>query len=243
MARFGLMSATTQLPHHRHRNVAGGSFRAAVFGVSDGLVSNVSLIIGVAGADTGRTAVVVAGFAGMIAGAVSMAAGEYVSVSAQRELLQREVAIEARALREEPDTELEELTQLFVKRGIDEPTAARVARQLSADPDVALEVHAKEELGVAPDGGGSPVGAAASSFGAFCLGAFVPIVPWLFASGATAVAVSLIVSTLLAVVVGIALSVVTQRSLVQGALRQVTLTLVSCGVTAVVGSLVGTAVG
>ena len=169
----------SQLPHHRHRNVAGGSFRAAVFGVSDGLVSNVSLILGVAGADTGRTSVVVAGFAGMIAGAVSMAAGEYVSVSAQRELLQREVAIEARALEEEPDTELEELTQLFIKRGIDEPTAERVARQLSADPAVALEVHAKEELGVAPDAGGSPIGAASSSFVAFCLGAFVPLVPWL----------------------------------------------------------------
>lgn len=231
------------IPHHRHRDVAGGSFRAAVFGVSDGLVSNVSLILGVAGADTGRTAVVVAGFAGMIAGAVSMAAGEYVSVSAQRELLQREVAIEARALREEPDTEREELTELFVRRGIDQPTAERVARQLSLDPDVALEVHAREELGVAPDAGGSPLGAASSSFGAFCLGAFIPIVPWLFASGAAAVVVSLIVATLLAVAVGTALSVVTRRSLVSGAVRQVALTLVSCGVTALVGSLVGSAVG
>ena len=207
----------SQLPHHRHRNVAGGSFRAAVFGVSDGLVSNVALILGVAGADTGRTSVVVAGFAGMIAGAVSMAAGEYVSVSAQRELLQREVAIEARALEEEPDTELEELTQLFIKRGIDEPTAERVARQLSADPAVALEVHAKEELGVAPDAGGSPIGAASSSFVAFCLGAFVPLVPWLFGSGIAAVVASLIVSTILAVAVGTALAVFTRRSVVRSA--------------------------
>jgi VIT1/CCC1 family predicted Fe2+/Mn2+ transporter len=231
------------MPHHRHRNVAGGSFRAAVFGVSDGLVSNVSLILGVAGADTGRNAVVVAGFAGMIAGAVSMAAGEYVSMSAQRELLQREIAVEARALREEPDTELDELTALFVKRGIDRPTAERVARTLSVDPDVALEVHAKEELGVAPDAGGSPIGAATSSFGAFCLGAFIPIVPWLFASGAAAVIVSLVVATVLAVAVGVALAVFTGRSVLRSSARQVALTLVSCGVTALVGRLVGTAVG
>jgi vacuolar iron transporter family protein len=231
------------MPHHRHRNVAGGSFRAAVFGVSDGLVSNVSLILGVAGADTGRNAVVIAGFAGMIAGAVSMAAGEYVSMSAQRELLQREIAVEARALREEPDTELDELTTLFVKRGIDRPTAERVARTLSVDPDVALEVHAKEELGVAPDAGGSPIGAAASSFGAFCLGAFIPIVPWLFASGAAAVIISLVVATVLAVAVGVALAVFTGRSVLRSSARQVALTLVSCGVTALVGRLVGTAVG
>src|SRR5687767_8517900 len=161
------MTMPRHLGHHRHRDVAGGSFRASVFGVSDGLVSNVSLILGVAGANTGRSPVVVAGFAGMIAGAVSMAAGEYVSMSPQRELLQREVAVEALALKEEPDVELDELTQLFVKRGIDRPTAERVARELSADPDVALEVHAKEELGVAPDAGGAPVKAAVSSFVSF----------------------------------------------------------------------------
>jgi VIT1/CCC1 family predicted Fe2+/Mn2+ transporter len=237
------MSSAPRIQHHRHRDVAGGSFRAAVFGVSDGLVSNVSLILGVAGADTSRSPVVIAGFAGMIAGAVSMAAGEYVSMSAQRELLQREVAIEARALREEPDVELEELTQLFVKRGIDLPTAARVARELSADPDVALEVHAKEELGVAPDAGGSPIGAAASSFASFCLGAFVPLVPWLFGSGAAAVVASLVVSTLLAIAVGTSLAVFTRRPVVRSAARQVALTLVACAVTSLVGSIVGTAVG
>lgn len=237
------MSLPLHIPHHRHRDVAGGSFRAAVFGVSDGLVSNVSLILGVAGANTARSPVVVAGFAGMIAGAVSMAAGEYVSMSAQRELLQREIAVEAKALRDEPEVELDELIQMFVKRGIDPPTAERVARELSADPDVALEVHAKEELGVAPDAGGSPVGAALSSFVSFCLGAFVPLVPWLFGSGAGAVVASLVVSVLLAVAVGAALAVFTGRSVVRGSSRQVTLTLVSCGVTALVGSLVGSAVG
>lgn len=230
------------MPHHRHRDVAGGSFRAAVFGVSDGLVSNVSLILGVAGSDTGRTAVVVAGFAGMIAGAVSMAAGEYVSMSAQRELLQREVALEARALREEPEVELAELVDIFRTRGIDPETAERVARELSADPEVALEVHAKEELGMAPDAGGSPVGAALSSFLAFCIGAFVPLLPWLFGAGVAAVVVSLVVSVLLAIAVGAALAVFTGRSVLRGASRQVALTLVSCGVTALVGRLVGTAI-
>jgi VIT1/CCC1 family predicted Fe2+/Mn2+ transporter len=237
------MPTPRQLGHHRHRDVAGGSFRASVFGVSDGLVSNVSLILGVAGADTGRAPVVVAGFAGMIAGAVSMAAGEYVSMSAQRELLQREIAVEAQALRDEPDVELDELTQLFIKRGIDGPTAERVARTLSSDPDVALEVHAKEELGVAPDAGGAPVKASLSSFASFCLGAFVPLVPWLFGSGAAAVVTSLVVATLLAVVVGVLLARFTARSMLFGATRQVALTLLSCAVTAFVGRLVGTAVG
>jgi vacuolar iron transporter family protein len=237
------MSMPRNLGHHRHRDVAGGSFRASVFGVSDGLVSNVSLILGVAGADTGRSPVVVAGFAGMIAGAVSMAAGEYVSMSAQRELLQREVAVEARALKEEPDVELAELTQLFVSRGVDGPTAERVARTLSSDPAVALEVHAKEELGVGPDSGGAPIQAALSSFVSFCLGAFVPLVPWLFGSGAAAVVASLVVSTLLAVAVGVLLAVFTGRSPLRGAARQVALTLLSCAVTALVGRLVGTAVG
>lgn len=231
------------LPSHRHRDVAGGSFRAAVFGVSDGLVSNVSLIIGVAGADTGRSSVVVAGFAGMIAGAVSMAAGEYVSMSAQRELLQREIAVEARALRNEPEAELEELTDMFVARGIDRATASQVARDLSVDPDVALEVHSREELGVAPDAVGTPVAAAAASFAAFCVGAFVPLLPWLIGSGVAAVVASLVVSALLAVVVGGALGALTGRSLTRSAARQVALTLVSCGVTAIVGRLVGTAVG
>lgn len=237
------MPTPRHLGHHRHRDVAGGSFRASVFGVSDGLVSNVSLILGVAGADTGRSPVVVAGFAGMIAGAVSMAAGEYVSMSAQRELLQRELRVEATALKEEPDVELDELTQLFMKRGIDGPTAERVARKLSADPAVALEVHAKEELGVAPDAGGSPVRAALSSFVSFCLGAFVPLVPWLFGSGAAAVVAALVVSTLLAVAVGVLLAAFTGRSVMRTAARQVTLTLVSCAVTALVGRIVGTAVG
>jgi VIT1/CCC1 family predicted Fe2+/Mn2+ transporter len=238
-----MASSSLHLPSHRHRDVAGGSLRAAVFGVSDGLVSNASLIIGVAGADTGRTSVVVAGFAGMIAGAVSMAAGEYVSMSAQRELLQREIAVEARALKNEPAAELEELTQMFVARGIDRETAARVARDISADPVVALDVHAREELGVAPDAVGEPVKAAMSSFVAFCVGSFVPLVPWLIGSGAAAVVASLVLAALLAVVVGAVLGAFTGRSKVRSASRQVALTLVSCGVTAVVGRLVGTAVG
>jgi VIT1/CCC1 family predicted Fe2+/Mn2+ transporter len=179
----------------------------------------------------------------MVAGAVSMAAGEFVSVSATRELFQREFAVEAMALRDEPEEELQELVERFVTRGIDRPTAERVAREISADPDVALEVHAKDELGVAPDAGGSPIGAAGSSFVSFCLGAFVPLLPWLFGSGVAAVVASLVVSVLLAIVVGGVLAVFTGRSLVRGASRQVALTLVSCGVTALVGRLVGTAVG
>jgi len=236
-------SSPHHLPTHRHRDVAGGGFRAAVFGVSDGLVSNVSLIIGVAGADTGRSAVVVAGFAGMIAGAVSMAAGEYVSVSAQRELLQRELAIERRSLERNPQGELDELTEMLAARGVEPRVAADVARELSVDPEFALEVHALTELGVSVAGGGSPIRAAVSSFLAFCVGAFVPLVAWLFGSGIAAVVVSLVLSTVLATVIGVAIGVFTRRSPVRTAIRQVALTLVSCGVTALVGRAVGAAVG
>ena len=132
---------------------------------------------------------------------------------------------------------------MLAARGVEERSAANVARELSVDPDVALEVHALSELGVGSGGGGSPVGAAVSSFCAFCIGAFVPLVAWLFAGGTVAVVASLVVSTILATVIGLAIGVFTRRSPVRSALRQVALTLVSCGVTALVGRLVGTAVG
>ncbi len=160
---------------HRHRDVQGGVARASVFGVSDGLVSNASLILGVAGANVDASFVRLAGIAGLIAGAVSMAAGEYVSMRAQQELFERELELERLEIEHNPETELAELVQLYRNRGLSESTAVEVATQLMSSPEQALEVHAREELGVAPDALGSPVGASVGSFLSFCVGALVPL--------------------------------------------------------------------
>ena len=157
--------------------------RAAVFGASDGLVSNVSLILGVAGADPGAGVVRLAGLAGLIAGAVSMAAGEYGSMKAQQELLERELAVERRELERNPHVETVELTQLYQSRGVDPDLARQLAQEVMVDPETALRAHAREELGIDPDALGSPVRAAASSFVSFSLGALLPLLPWFVTSG------------------------------------------------------------
>lgn len=227
---------------HSHRDVGGGQARAAIFGVSDGLVSNASLILGVAGADSGSDFVRVAGLAGLVAGAISMAAGEWVSVQAQRELLERELALERRELLNNPEHEAEELAALYVSRGIDRTDAQRMAEAITGDIDLALEVHAREELGVDPNSLGSPVGASVWSFVSFALGAFVPLLPWFFASGAAATIVSLVLALLAALVVGATLAVFTQRSKMRTALRQAAIAAAAAGVTWVIGSIAGTAV-
>ena len=133
---------------HHHRDVQGGAARAAVFGVSDGLVSNVALIIGVAAADADGSSVLVAGVAGLLAGAASMAAGEYVSVKAHSELIERELERERISLIEKPQAETDELATIYARRGIDRAQAQQMAEAVMADPEIALEVHAREELGV-----------------------------------------------------------------------------------------------
>src|SRR3954471_17458058 len=167
-------SDTAPLPptaEHHHRDIQGGTARAAVFGVSDGLVSNVSLILGVAGADPGAGVVRLAGLAGLVAGAVSMAAGEYVSMKAQTELYERELELERRELLRNPHVETVELTQIYQSRGVDPDQARELAEQMMADPELALQTHAREELGIDPDKLGSPTAAAVSSFIAFAIGA------------------------------------------------------------------------
>ncbi|MEZ5382143.1 MAG: VIT1/CCC1 transporter family protein [Microthrixaceae bacterium] len=224
---------------HSHRDVSGGAARAAVFGVSDGLVSNTALILGVAGANPPANTVLVAGLAGLIAGAVSMAAGEYVSMQAQKELIQRELAIEADAIEAHPERERRELVGLYRSRGVDRTTAERVATQLMADPDLALEVHAREELGMGTESIGSPWQAAGSSFLAFTLGAVVPLVPWIVGSGTGAIFASVVVAVVLSAVVGGLLARFTERSVVLSGLRQVLITSASCAVTYGIGSVVG----
>ncbi len=239
------MTNAEQLSHpgeHHHRNVQGGAARAAVFGASDGLVSNVSLILGVAGADNSQGLVRVAGVAGLIAGAVSMAAGEYVSMKAQRELLERELAVERREIRRNPNVEMVELSHIYQSRGIDADTAMTMAKSVMDDPELALEVHAREELGVDPNELGNPIEAAASSFVAFAAGAILPLLPWFFTGGATAVILSLVAGLVGAIAVGAALANATGRPAFRTILRQVLIAAFAASVTYAIGAVVGTEV-
>jgi vacuolar iron transporter family protein len=224
---------------HHHRNVQGGAARAAVFGISDGLVTNVSLILGFAGAQPGASYVRLAGLAGLLAGAFSMAAGEYVSMSAQQELLDRELEIERRALKAEPEAELEELAQVYQRRGLSPEAATYVAKMLMRTPELALEAHAREEIGVDPASIGSPYPAAISSFVSFSVGAIVPLVPWFFIRGTPAVAGSVALVAVASVVIGVLLAQATGRSPARSAVRQLVVSMLAAGVTYLVGRLVG----
>ena len=224
---------------HHHRDVSGGAARAAVFGISDGLVSNTALILGVAGANPPANTVLVAGLAGLVAGAVSMAAGEYVSMQAQKELIQRELSVEAAAIKNHPESEHRELVRLYRSRGVDRQTAERMSTQVMADPELALEVHAMEELGLHAESIGSPWQAAGSSFVAFTVGAIVPLVPWIIGSGTGAIVASVLAAVVLSAVVGGLLARFTERSVVLSGLRQVLITAFSCLITFGIGSAVG----
>jgi VIT1/CCC1 family predicted Fe2+/Mn2+ transporter len=227
---------------HHHADVQGGAARAAVFGVSDGLVSNLGLMLGVAGADPQPGVVRLAGLAGLIAGAVSMAAGEYNSMRVQSELLERELRIEAGELRRRPGAETAELTRLYERRGLDPEQAQDVATAVMRDPDNALEVHAREELGIDPANLGSPVAAAASSFGAFSLGALVPLAPWFVGSGGAATVASVVLGLLCAVVVGALVARSTGRPVGRAVTRQVAFTLLPAAATFAIGSALGVGV-
>ncbi|MGH9068370.1 MAG: VIT1/CCC1 transporter family protein [Acidimicrobiales bacterium] len=228
------------LPEHHHRDVKGGAARAAVFGISDGLVSNVSLILGVAGAAAVAGPVRLAGLAGLVAGACSMAAGEYVSMRAQRELFERELDIERAEIRRHPKGEERELAHLYESRGLEPEMARALASAMMADPDMALDTHAREELGLDPGQLGSPIQAAASSFGAFAVGAAIPLVPWFLAAGGTALIASIVVSGAAALLVGAALSAFTGRSWLRSSLRQLLLSAAAAAITFGIGRLLGT---
>jgi VIT1/CCC1 family predicted Fe2+/Mn2+ transporter len=228
------------VPHEEeHRNVTSGGARAAVFGMSDGLVTNVSLILGFAGAHPAASVVRLAGLAGLVAGAFSMAAGEYVSMAAQRELFERELTIERRALLEAPEGETEELIEIFVRKGIAPELARRFATEVMADPELALETHAREEFGVDPRALGSPIAASSSSFLAVCVGSFVPLVPWLLGSGSGAIFWSIALSAVAACALGGLLGTLTGRRWWLSALRSLSLATVAAGVTYAIGKAVG----
>ncbi|MFD4573726.1 VIT1/CCC1 transporter family protein [Streptomyces sp. NPDC058417] len=227
--------------NHTHRDVNGGWLRPAVFGAMDGLVSNLALMTGVAGGAVGREAIVLTGLAGLAAGAFSMAAGEYTSVAAQRELVEAELDVERRELRKHPEDEEAELAALYEGRGVDPDLARRVARQLSRDPEQALEIHAREELGVDPADLPSPAVAAVSSFGSFALGALLPVAPYLL--GATALWPAVLLALLGLFLCGAVVARVTTRTWWYSGLRQLALGGAAAGVTYALGTLFGTALG
>ena len=228
-------------PEHHHRDISGGATRAAVFGVSDGLVSNASLILGVAGAHPSSSVVRLAGLAGLIAGACSMAVGEFLSVSAQVELAERELRIERHEIVHNTRKETAELVSLYRSRGVRKELAEEVAGALMADTDQALEVHAREELGVDPGNLGSPIQAAVASLVSFVLGAFVPLLPWLFDGGSSTpkVIASLALAACAALAVGWFLAKLSGQRRVKVAMRQLLLAALSAGIAYGVGSLVG----
>jgi VIT1/CCC1 family predicted Fe2+/Mn2+ transporter len=243
MKRPSRPAAPAAAPERHHRDIQGGAARAAVLGVSDGLVTNIALILGVAGANTPAGTVRLTGVAGLLAGAFSMAAGEYVSVRAQRELLQRELDMEAVELRRAPEKEHRELVQLYQSRGVDPGVADEMAGELMRTPELALQTHAREELGVNPNQLGNPYKAATASAASFALGAVVPLVPWFITQGAAAVVASLVLGAVAALAIGFALARFTGRSKLRTMVRQLTVTVLAAGVTFLIGKAVGHQVG
>jgi VIT1/CCC1 family predicted Fe2+/Mn2+ transporter len=220
----------------------GGSLRAAVFGVNDGLVSNLSLVMGFAGADARAEYILLAGIAGLLAGSFSMAAGEYVSMSAQRELYEQQIAMEKQELEMSPKEEEEELALIYQAKGIPEQEARALARRIIANPRTAIDTLAREELGLDPSELGSPWFAAASSFVAFVAGAFVPVLPYLFTSDVWALALSASLSCFALFGVGALLSIFTARGPFVSGLRMLAIGLTAAAITYAVGRLLGVAV-
>ena len=225
---------------HRHRGVeSGGNLRAAVFGVNDGLISNASLIMGIAGATADNATILLAGAAGLIAGAFSMAAGEYVSVRSQREMYEYQIDLEREELDQYPDEEAEELALIYEARGLPREEATRMAKSLIADPTRALQTLAREELGLNPDELGSPWGAASFSFVSFAAGAVLPLLPFLFASGTWSLLVAVGLTAIALFGVGAALSLFTGRSALASGARMLAIGAAAGGVTYLIGKLLG----
>ncbi len=224
--------------HHDHRDVTGGWLRPAVFGAMGGLISSFSLISGFAGAHAARHLVILSGLGGLVAGAFSMAVGEYVSVASQSDLARAEIDVERHELRHNADAEREELASLYIARGVQPDLAHEVARQLSHDPEQALEIHAREELGVSAEDLPSPYLAAGSSFVSFAIGAVLPLLP--FVLGATALLPAAIVAGLALVAAGITVARITARPWWYGGLRQLILGAAAATITFGVGAAIGT---
>lgn len=228
----------------RHRSAGGNELRAAVLGASDGLTSNLSLVMGVAGATLAGHAVLISGLAGLLAGAFSMSIGEWVSVQSARELNLHQISIEREELKNTPDEEQEELALIYQSKGLDEKTANELAANLMQQSNNALDTLAREELGIDPkDLGGSAWGAAITSFFLFAIGAIIPVFPFIFTGGFTAVIISLILSVFGLFGIGAGVSLTTDSPLWKSGGRQILLGLLAAGITFGIGKLIGTAIG
>ena len=224
----------------QHRQLADGWARASIFGMADGLVTNVSLMLGIAGAHTATHASIrLAGIAGLVAGGFSMASGEYLSVRAQKELFEREIEIERRSLAESPIEERLELVELFEARGVDPELAGKLADELMKDPELALLTHTREELGIDPSSVGSPWRAAVGSLVAFSFGALIPLVPWLVTSSGRPIDISVGLGAGSAVLLGGGIGRLTGRGVVRSATRFLLISGFAAGVTYLVGHFVG----
>ena len=240
----GLEGGTLARIEGRHKGSGGNALRAAVLGANDGLVSNLSLSMGVAGASGGGGAVLVAGFAGLLAGSLSMALGEWLSVQSARELYAHQVEVEREELAMVPDEEEEELALIYEAKGLSPEQSRATARSIiGGDLGRAVDTLAREELGIDPDAlGGSAWVAAGTSFCLFALGAIVPVAPFIFASGVPAIVASIILSAAALMAVGVAITIVTGSSALRSGGRQVLFGMLAAAVTFGLGSLVGTAV-
>jgi VIT1/CCC1 family predicted Fe2+/Mn2+ transporter len=228
--------------HAQHRDLRSGGLRATIFGVSDGLVSNVSLVLGTAGAHPGGAFIRLAGLAGLLGGSFSMAAGEYVSMRAQQEAFQRELEIERQEIKTNPGAETSELSQIYVERGMTRAVADQAAEEVMADPETALDEHAREELGIDPSHLGSPIRAGLSSFASFAVGALLPLIPYLGGhGGGSAVFVAIALTGIGALLVGALLSLVTERPAVTSALRSLLICAAAGAATYGIGAAIGVA--
>ena len=225
-----------------HRSARSGTLRAVIFGVSDGLVSNLALVMGVAGASDDGHLILFTGIAGLLAGAFSMAAGEYISMQSQRELFERQIALERAELEAMPAEEQQELAAIYMAKGFPRAEAERVAARIFEKPEQALDTLVREELGLDPDELGSPWGAALGSFAAFAIGAAIPVLPYLFGGGTAVFVASLVLSLVALFVVGAAVSLLTGRSMLFSGVRQLAIGAAAAAVTYAVGTVIGVGV-
>jgi VIT1/CCC1 family predicted Fe2+/Mn2+ transporter len=238
----GLAGETLARLEGRHRAPGGNALRAAVLGANDGLTSNLALVMGVAGAQFRSSVILIAGLTGLLAGAFSMAIGEWVSVQSARELYQRQVNTEAEEIRSVPDEEQEELALIYEAKGLPQSEAEQVAQRLMGDAEGALDAMVREELGLDPSSlGGSPYSAGGSSFILFGLGAIVPLIPYFFMSGTAAVVAAVVSAALGLFVIGSLISLLTGRNPLYSGIRQLVFGLLAAGITYGLGHLIGTA--
>jgi vacuolar iron transporter family protein len=236
----GLAGAEIARAERWHRRGGGNELRAAVLGANDGLVSNLSLVMGVAGAGAASETILLSGLAGLIAGALSMALGEWLSVTNSRELARMQIGRERQEIEETPEAERKELALIFQAKGLPREEAQRVAVEIMRDKQVALETLAREELGIDPaEMGGNPWSAAAFSFGLFAIGAVFPVLPFFFAAGATGIAWSLAASSAALAVIGLATSLFSGRGPLYSAVRQVLIGAAAAGITYATGAAIG----